>query len=306
MPTPENPAAPLIIEARLNEYTMRNANPHVPWTPSEIAADAEACRRAGAAVVHYHPRSPDGSVDLSYQTSEAIVRNIRARTDVLIHPTLGAMMQVQDPHQRLSTIIELTHNGYRPDFAPIDVGTSNADLLAPDMTRFATTDVVYLNATSSLQVFADTLRRLGIKPYLHVWNLVQLRVAAVLHRLGYLDGPLWAGLCLSGDDAPIHHPPTPGGIAAYVDNIPEGLPIILSVNGFHCDVLDLAPAIIASGGHLAIGLGDHHYANRGQPNNAELVVEVARIAQRMGRPIASPADTVAILGIDEPARRQAQ
>ena len=28
----------LIIEARINEYMMRDDNPNVPWTPDEIAA----------------------------------------------------------------------------------------------------------------------------------------------------------------------------------------------------------------------------------------------------------------------------
>ncbi len=32
----------LIIEARVNEYMMRDANPNVPWTPDEIAEAAAA------------------------------------------------------------------------------------------------------------------------------------------------------------------------------------------------------------------------------------------------------------------------
>ena len=32
----------VIIEVRCNEYTLRDRNPHVPWSPDEIAADAAA------------------------------------------------------------------------------------------------------------------------------------------------------------------------------------------------------------------------------------------------------------------------
>ena len=42
----------MIIEARINEYAMRDDNPHVPWTPDEIAETAARCREAGASIVH--------------------------------------------------------------------------------------------------------------------------------------------------------------------------------------------------------------------------------------------------------------
>jgi uncharacterized protein (DUF849 family) len=39
----------------------RSDNVHVPQTPEEIALEAEACRRAGAAIVHIHAREADES-----------------------------------------------------------------------------------------------------------------------------------------------------------------------------------------------------------------------------------------------------
>ena len=41
-------AKPVIIEVRANEWSMRAKNPNVPWTAEDFAADAEACRKAGA------------------------------------------------------------------------------------------------------------------------------------------------------------------------------------------------------------------------------------------------------------------
>ena len=52
-------ARKVIIELRCNEYAMRDANPHVPWTPEEIARDAAEAREAGAAILHYHAREPE-------------------------------------------------------------------------------------------------------------------------------------------------------------------------------------------------------------------------------------------------------
>jgi uncharacterized protein (DUF849 family) len=42
----------LIIEVALNENQPKSANPNVPITPAEIAADAIRCVNAGASVIH--------------------------------------------------------------------------------------------------------------------------------------------------------------------------------------------------------------------------------------------------------------
>ena len=66
----------LIIEARVNEFLMRaQGNPYVPYSSEEIVADALACRKAGAAVLHFHARKPDGSPD---HATEAYARAVGA------------------------------------------------------------------------------------------------------------------------------------------------------------------------------------------------------------------------------------
>ncbi len=53
---------PVMIEAAINGNAMRELNPSIPYSPQEIAADAVASCRAGAALIHFHvgdPRSPD-------------------------------------------------------------------------------------------------------------------------------------------------------------------------------------------------------------------------------------------------------
>lgn len=63
----------LIIEVRINEYEMRDANPHVPWTPQEIASDAAACREAGASIVHFHARTPDGGAAFGHEAYRGVI-----------------------------------------------------------------------------------------------------------------------------------------------------------------------------------------------------------------------------------------
>ena len=54
-------AKKLIIMARINEYMPRDNNKHVPFTPDEIAQAAVECEAAGASIVHFHARQPDGA-----------------------------------------------------------------------------------------------------------------------------------------------------------------------------------------------------------------------------------------------------
>ena len=82
----------VVIEVRCNEYTGRVPNPHVPWSPVEIAVDAAACREAGAAIVHFHARdAATGAPAWATHDYAAVIRAVRARTDVLLNPKLAAL-----------------------------------------------------------------------------------------------------------------------------------------------------------------------------------------------------------------------
>jgi uncharacterized protein (DUF849 family) len=49
----------LVIQVRVNEGQMRDVNPHVPYSPREIADTIIECWRQGVSVVHYHAREPE-------------------------------------------------------------------------------------------------------------------------------------------------------------------------------------------------------------------------------------------------------
>jgi 3-keto-5-aminohexanoate cleavage enzyme len=54
------------------------------------------------------------------------------------------------------------------------------------------------------------------------------------------------------------------------------------------------------GGHVRVGLEDNIYYRRGQlATNEELVARVVRIADELGRPVATPADARRILGLPQ-------
>lgn len=79
----------VIIESALNGLTGRDRNPHVPYTPDEIAADAADAAGAGASVVHFHARDDDGGWSHDVERYAATFRALRARCDVLAWPTFA-------------------------------------------------------------------------------------------------------------------------------------------------------------------------------------------------------------------------
>lgn len=67
----------MIVQACLNGARPAAHHPALPITPEEIARDAAACARAGAAEIHVHPRGPDGAEGLAHV--DGAMRAIRAR-----------------------------------------------------------------------------------------------------------------------------------------------------------------------------------------------------------------------------------
>lgn len=289
----------LIIEVRINEYASRgDGNRNIPYTADEIAADATACRSAGASIIHFHARKADGSPDHGATAYRDIARCIRESTDVLIHPTLGFTSNETSDRARLEHVLAMAEDPVlRPELAPLDMGSMNLDRYNEQARRFETEQTVYRNSTGTLTYFADALRAASIKPYLISWNLTFTRQAEAMIAAGIIDGPVFMCLCLTENGFLSGHPGTARGLQAHLDFLPEHEGLQWSVFNYGGNLLPLAGTIIAAGGHISIGLGDYPYTELGEPTNADLVARVADIARACGREVASPAETRAMLAM---------
>jgi 3-keto-5-aminohexanoate cleavage enzyme len=279
----------LVIEVRMNEAARKAANPHVPYTPDEIVADALACAEAGAAIVHFHARNADGSESNETDDYRQILRGIRAHSDVLIHPTLGRFRGDAGREERLGHVRALCEEGLAPDVAPLDMGSNNVDLFDPHAREFRGEGFVYANSTANLREMAGRLRQWGVRPQHAIWSVPNLRLMGAFVAAWLAPEPAFCTLFLAGPGFLGGHPATEAGLRAYVDNLPDVRTVwsAMCVGG---EMFDLLPQVIAAGGHVSLGLGDDPYASLGQPSNAEIVQEVVRIARDEGREVASPAD----------------
>ena len=74
-------------------------------------------------------------------------------------------------------------------------------------------------------------------------------------------------------------------------------PIQWTVNSKPGNLFPTAAQAIQLGGHVAIGIGDHTYAELGAPTNAELVRRIVEMAKSYGREVATPEEARRILGV---------
>lgn len=290
----------LIIEARVNEFMLREeGNPNVPYSPAEIAADAKACRDAGAAILHFHARQPDGKPDHAAANYAETVRLVREGSDILVHPTLGYAALDDTAERRLDHILKMAADpATGPHFAPMDMGSINVDRYNEQARRFETTHLIYKNSTQTLTYFGEKLREAKLKPYLVSWNIGFTRYIDAFMDMGLIEEPAFICFCLTDNTWLGGHPGTLKGLQAHLDFLPKGKEAEWTVVNFGGNLFSLAGAIIAQGGHISIGLGDYTYRELGLPTNAELVRRIADLARDLGREVATPAEAAAMLKID--------
>lgn len=289
----------LIIEARVNEHMRREAgNRHVPYSPEEITADALACRAAGASILHFHARQPNGRPDHAHESYAATVSAIRRQSDVLVHPTLGDVSREGGPEQRLAHVLAMARDpATGPHLAPADMGSVNLDVYNPQARRFDTDRRVYANSTAALSYLVTEMRKAGVKPYLSCWNIGFLRQVAAFLDMGLIDEPAYIGLVMTDNTFLGGHPANLRGLQAHLDFLPPGREVVWTAMSYGGNLFAIAGAVIAAGGHLSIGIGDYTYPELGHPTNAELVARVAALARDLGREVATPAEARRILAI---------
>lgn len=289
---------PFILEVRANEYTMRQGSPKVPWSIDEIVADALASAEAGAAIYHFHARTLDGAPDHRLETYQEIIRRVKAQSDILLHPTLGAIALAGTAQERLANVEALCSSDLtKPHFAPLDMGSTNADIRDPATGHFVTEELVYTNTTKTLKHFARRIPELGLKPYVMSWSVIYTRQIEAFLAMGLISEPVYLAFNMAEGHSIAGHPGTVRGLTALLDFLPPGRRIEWTACVHGGTLIPLLGTICELGGHASIGLGDYPYRELGTPGNAEIVRWVGQFTASCGRPLATPAQARDILQI---------
>lgn len=289
---------PVIIECRCNEITYRKDNSALPYSPKEIVREAVRAWEAGASIFHWHGRDsqtgkPCNDVELYLE----VIQGIREQTDMLIHPTLGYITQNQI-EDRVRHILAVNDNPVlRVDMAPVDFGSLNVDFWNPQEKQFITYDQVYVNTRANLMAVLEVFQKYNVHVSSVCWDVGQMRTARCFQEMGLLPkNTLWE-FVFTGEVMPAGAAPTISGLQAFIAEVPnDNQWLALCWNG---DVMRVAAWAITLGGHVGIGLGDHHYSRFGKPNNGELVEMVAKMAYTLDREVATPAQAREILNLPQ-------
>lgn len=286
----------IITCALTGDGDTRSRNPAVPVTPEEIARDALAAARAGAAIVHIHVRDPEttrGSRETRFYRD--VVERIRASgSDVIINLTAGmggklllaegGVLPAQQGTDLVGPIERMPHvEELRPEICSLDCGSFNS----------GTEDELYVSTFNCISTMAKRIRHAGVKPELECFDVGHVDIASRLVQEGLVPTPALFQFALG----------IRGGAPANADTmrlmrdmLPAGS--IWAAFGIGAGQMPMVAQAVLLGGNVRVGLEDNLYLKRGVlASNAELVGQAAQIVVALGSQVATPSVARGILGL---------
>jgi len=265
----------IITVAPTGNVPTKEMNPHLPVTPDEIAETAVRCRAAGASLIHVHARDAAGQPTLDPAVFARIHERIAARSDLIVQLSTGGRAGM-DTEARAAAVRRL-----RPEMASLTTGSMNFP------------DRVYANPFSVIEHLAAAMQEAGSKPEMEIFEAGMIANALRLAEAGLATPPLHFDFVLGSRGS---LPASAKNLLFLAESIPSGA--TWTVAGLGRWQLPLAALAIVMGGHVRVGLEDNLYYRKGElASNEQLVARVARLADELGRPVATPDEARAILGL---------
>ncbi|HET7339560.1 MAG TPA: 3-keto-5-aminohexanoate cleavage protein [Candidatus Dormibacteraeota bacterium] len=277
----------VITAALTGVLATRDQCPAIPYTPQEIAEEARRAADAGAAIVHIHARTPEGGPDWGVETFREIQSEVRARTDLIINFSTGAVGIPAE--ERIAHIREL-----KPDIGALNMGSMNYAIYSSKKKAFYH-DHVFANPFRDIQFFLEAMNEAGVRPELECFDTGHIANTAPLIDMGVLRSPYQFSLImgvLGGIPGTARH------LQNQVDTLPRDS--MWQVIGIGLNQWALVASALAMGGNVRVGLEDNFYLEEGKmaQSNGELVAKAARLATDVGRPVASAAEARKILCLE--------
>jgi len=282
----------VVISAALTGVlSTRNQCPAIPYTPKEIGVEAKRAADAGAAIVHIHARTADGGPDWKGETFAEIFNEVRARTDVIVNFSTGAIGV--PPEDRVAHIRDL-----KPEMAALNMGSMNYAIYSEKKKTFYH-DHVFANSFKDIQFFLETMKNAGVRPEMECFDTGHIGNTRPLIDMGVLEPPFQFSLImgvLGGIPGTTRH------LVDQVDSLPPGSH--WQVIGIGLNQWPLVAAAITMGGNVRVGLEDNFYVEDGKmaKSNGDLVEKASRLVRDLGREVATSAEARAQLGLDATPR----
>ena len=254
------------------------ANPVVPISISEQIESSHAAFEAGASIIHAHVRNddetPSSDPDKFAALQEGLIKHC---PDVIIQFSTGGRSGAG--HERGGML------SLRPDMASLSVGSNN----------FPTR--VYENPPELITWLASEMREHQVMPEIEAFDLSHILKAIEMDKAGLIHNRLYVQFVMGVKNAmPADKTVFDFYVKTMADRAPDAPWCAAGVGPNQVIVNEWA---IAAGGHTRAGLEDNVRMDRDNlaPSNAALIARAADICKRYERPVATPLQARALLGL---------
>ncbi|KZY47257.1 3-keto-5-aminohexanoate cleavage protein [Roseovarius sp. HI0049] len=268
----------IICVAITGSVPQKSDNPAVPITVTEQVESTHEAFEAGAAIAHCHVRMEDGTPTSDPERFALLKEGIEKHCPgMIVQLSTGGR---SGAGQARGGMLPL-----RPDMASLSVGSNN----------FPTR--VYENPPDLVDWLAGEMRTYEVVPEIEAFDLSHILQAIRLHGEGKLYGPLYVQFVMGVKNA---MPADRQVFDFYVETVKSRAPQAQwCAAGIGPNQILVNEWAIAAGGHTRTGLEDNVRLDRETlaPSNAALVRRAADLCGKYDRPVATPSEARAILGL---------
>jgi uncharacterized protein (DUF849 family) len=271
-------------------------SPHLPVTPDEIATEAVAAAKAGAAIVHLHARDPqDGRPTQDPERFVPILQLIKAQTDVVVNITTGG-----SPHMTVEERMRpaMTH---KPELASLNMGSMNFGLF-PMLDRFKdfdhewerqhlekSRDLIFKNTFNDIETILRRGTENGTRFEFECYDIAHLYNLAYFLDKKLARPPLFVQSVFGILGGIGTHPEDLMHMRRTADRL-FGDQYEWSILGAGRNQIPLATIGAAMGSHVRVGLEDSLWIGPGQlaESGAQQVSRIRTVLEALSLDIATP------------------
>ncbi|MCB1354015.1 MAG: 3-keto-5-aminohexanoate cleavage protein [Rhodobacteraceae bacterium] len=269
----------IICVAITGSVPTKENNPALPVTVAEQIESTHEAFEAGASIAHCHVRDDAGKPTSDPERFARLKEGIEAHCPgMIIQLSTGGR---SGAGQARGGMLPL-----RPDMASLSVGSNN----------FPTR--VYENPPDLVDWLAAEMKTYGVKPEIEAFDLSHIFQAAKMQKDGRLEGTPYVQFVMGVKNA---MPVDREVFDFYIHTVQRlfGADAPWCAAGIGPNQIVINEWAIAAGGHARTGLEDNVRLDRDRlaPSNAALVARAVELCGKYDRPVATPAEARAILGL---------
>jgi uncharacterized protein (DUF849 family) len=268
----------IICVAITGSVPRKKDNPAVPISIAEQIESTHEAFEAGASIMHAHVRLEDETPTSDPERFALLKEGIeRHCPGMIIQFSTGGRSGAGAERGGMLRL--------KPDMASLAVGSNN----------FPTR--VYENPPDLVDWLASEMMVYGVKPEIEAFDLSHIFQAVSMSKNGRLKAPLYVQFVMGVKNAmPVDKPSFDFFVETLGRIAPDAEWCAAGIGRYQAEVNEWC---IRAGGHCRTGLEDNIRLDRDTlaPSNAALVRRTARLCEDHERPVATPEQARAILGL---------